>query len=119
QGPQGPQGPKGDKGVAYPTAVQVASVNYNPNTISPVTVDVYFNNNQLKANDYITFYWYNNSTTDKYLVAGQVTEVKSVNEYSNGMCLIRFEILLNSVYYLDGQDGANATITNVTASVDN
>ena len=119
QGEQGPQGSKGDKGDVPPIPVSLWQSNTNPSTANAQTVTLYFNNDKLKVNDLISFNWQNSTTSDTYLVYGKVTSILSKSSVSDLYYTIRFDITITSVVLLTGQDGSNATISEVTASVDN
>lgn len=107
------------KGEDFPIPVSLWQSNTNPSTANAQTVTLYFNNDKLKVNDLISFNWRNSTTSDTYLVYGKVTSILSKSSSSDLYYIIRFDIMISSVVLLTGQDGSNATISEVTASVDN
>lgn len=107
------------KGEDFPIPVSLWQSNTNPSFANAQTVTLYFNNDKLKVNDLISFNWQNTTTSDTYLVYGKVTSILSKSPSSDLYYIIRFDIMISSVVLLTGQDGSNATISEVTASVDN
>ena len=110
--------PKGDKGDTYPTVVQMYYSSDTPIALSTISASLLFNNNTVKENDIITFYWFDMSNSKIYFVNARVDVVNTliVEPDDFGLYSINLDLLLINVVETTGR---SASITNASASVDN
>ena len=109
--------PKGDKGDTYPTVVQMYYSSDTPIALSTISASLLFNNNTIKENDIITFYWFDMSNSKIYFVNARVDVVNTliVEPDDFGLYSINLDLLLINVVETTGR---SASITNASASVD-
>ena len=118
QGEQGEKGDKGDKGDTYPTVVEMYYSSDTPIALSTVSATLIFNNNTIKENDMITFYWFDMPNSKIYFVNARVDVVNTlfVEPDEFGLYSINLDLLLINVVETTGK---SASIINASASVDN
>lgn len=111
KGDKGDKGDKGENGLDYLVYVGVWSVGSSPSNTYIATSTSYFNRTPV-VGDYCFVIWKNITTNQSWICIAEVTDVQT---------MVTLHININDVIETTGETGAtgqNATITNVTATVD-